>query len=148
MSTNHLESSYKNKNGTTRSNKVIIEWNAEAIEAFEKLKAEICSDNVLILPNFDEEFFLVTDSYKAYVAVLCQNLNGELKPVAFFSKQINSAQQRYSISEKELLAIVMSIEHFHSYLYGRKFKVHSYHQPLKWLLNKKGVIYARLARWI
>ena len=138
MLTNHLDSSYRNKNGTIKSKRVTIEWNEESLVAFENLKSAICSDNVLILPNFEKEFVLITDaSDKAYGAVLCQNVDGDLKPVAFFSKQMNSAQQKNSTSEKELLAIVMSIEHFHSFLYGRKFKVQSDHQPLKWLFAKK-----------
>ncbi|CAF0833296.1 unnamed protein product [Brachionus calyciflorus] len=41
MLTNHLESSFKNKNGTIKSKKVYIEWNTEAIAAFEKLKEAI-----------------------------------------------------------------------------------------------------------
>ncbi|CAF0889768.1 unnamed protein product [Brachionus calyciflorus] len=43
---------------------------------------------------------------------------------------------------------IVSIEHFHSFLYGKSFKVYSDHQPSKWLLNKKGAFSARLARWI
>ncbi|CAF1027528.1 unnamed protein product [Brachionus calyciflorus] len=83
-----------------------------------------------------------------YGAVLCQEVDGEVKTVAYFSKQMNIAQTKYSTSEKELLAIVMSVEHFHSFLYGRFFTVRSDHQPLKWLLTKKDPISSRLARWI
>ncbi|CAF1061649.1 unnamed protein product [Brachionus calyciflorus] len=126
-----------------------VEWNLAATKAFETLKSALCSENVLTIPNFDKEFILVADACDvAYGAVLCQEVDGELKPVAYFSKQMNIAQTKYSTSEKELLAIVMSVEHFHSFLYGRFFTVHSDHQPLKWLLTKKGPISSLLARWI
>ena len=53
----------------------------------------------------------------------------------------------YPTPEKELLAIVMAIEHWHTYLYGRKFVVYTDHQPLAWLLNKKNP-HPRLERWL
>jgi hypothetical protein len=126
MLTKDLDSCYKNKNGTIKSRKVKIEWNEAAIKSFERLREELCSNNVLIIPDFTKEFTLVTDaSDYAYGSILCQENNNELKPVAYFSKQMNAAQQKYSTSERELLSIVMSVEHFHAFLYGRKFKVFS-----------------------
>ncbi|CAF0882494.1 unnamed protein product [Brachionus calyciflorus] len=149
MLTRDLDSSYKNKNGTIKSRKVIVNWNVEAKKSFEILKESLCSETVLIIPDFSKEFVLVTDACDyAYGSILCQEFKVELKPVAYFSKQMNSAQQKYSTSEKELLSIVMSIEHFHAFLYGRNFKVYSDHQPLKWLLSKKGPMSSRLARWM
>ena len=133
---------------TVKSKFIIVELNETAIQAFETLKAALCSDNVLVFPDFDKPFILVTDACDfAYGAVLCQEVDGVVKPVAYFSKQMNKAQTKYSTSEKELLAIVMSV-HFYSFLYGRFFTVHSDHQPLKWLLSKKGPFSSRLARWI
>ena len=41
----------------------------------------------------------------------------------------------------------MAIEHWHTYLYGRKFVVYTDHQPLAWLLNKKNP-HPRLERWL
>jgi hypothetical protein len=52
------------------------------------------------------------------------------KPIAYFSKSYTITQRKYSWSEKELLAIVEAIKHFHSYLYGKRFTVYSNHLPL------------------
>ncbi|CAF0975241.1 unnamed protein product [Brachionus calyciflorus] len=147
--TKNLDKTFRSKSGKIKTKKVILNWNKEAIDSFNQLKQTLCSDNVLIMPDFNKEFILQTDACDyAIGAVLLQDINNILRPVAFFSKQLSRTQRKYSTSEKELLAIVLSVEHFHVYLYGRRFKIHSDHQPLKWLLTKKGAIACRLARWI
>ncbi|CAF0837327.1 unnamed protein product [Brachionus calyciflorus] len=114
---------------------------------FEKLKETLTSDLVLALPNFDEQFILSTDaSEHGYGAVLEQLIDGQLRPIAFFSRNFTPTQKKYSTSEKELLALVMAVEYFHQFLYGRKFKVKTDHLPLTWLPTKKNV-QARLERW-
>ena len=59
----------------------------------------------------------------------------------------NISQKNYSSFEKELLGIVMAVEHWSSFLYGKKFIIYSDHKPLAWLLNKKSS-HPRLERWI
>ncbi|CAF1082173.1 unnamed protein product, partial [Brachionus calyciflorus] len=71
----------------------------------------------------NQPFRLDTDACNSGIgAVLSQEQNGESRPVAYFIKGLNKAQKNYSTSEKELLAIVLTIEHFHLYLYGRPLK--------------------------
>ncbi|GFV80236.1 retrovirus-related Pol polyprotein from transposon 412 [Trichonephila clavipes] len=48
---------------------------------------------------------------------------------------------------KELLAIVKAVEHFHPYLYGRRFLLRTDHASLTWLLNFKNPE-GQIARWI
>ena len=51
----------------------------------------------------------------------------------------------YSASEREMLAIVLSVERFKQYVYGREFLILTDHMPLKFLLTAD-VPDARLAR--
>jgi hypothetical protein len=51
-----------------------------------------------------------------------------------------------SISEKELLAIILGVKHFRPYLYGRKFNIACDHKPLMWIMNVKDPG-SRLVRW-
>lgn len=136
MCTKHLGKAFKKKNGSIDGTKVILSWDEDCISAFNTLRKILCSDKILILPDFESMFYLSTDACDyAYGAVLEQLVDHEFRPIAYFSRNMSKAQRNYSTSEKELLAMVESIEHFHEYLYGRSFVVFSDHLPLSWLLK-------------
>jgi hypothetical protein len=127
-----------------------FEWTDEREKAFSTLREAITGDTVLMLPNFDAPFRLETDACDCGIgAVLAQQDENTKawRPTVFYSKTLSSAEKKYSFSEKELLAIVISAEHFRYFLYGRDFVVLTDHQPLKWLLSVKNPA-PRLARWI
>ncbi len=57
-------------------------------------------------------------------------------------------ESRYSPIERESLAIVCGIEHFHIYLYGHEFTLITDHKPLELVYqNPKSRPSARLERW-
>lgn len=127
--------------------KVILDWNEEAQECFYKLRDIMASDLVLALPNFNFPFSVTTDaSDYGYGAVLEQVIDDK-KHFAFFSKSYTASQRNYSTPEKELLGVVMAIEHWKETLYGSEFTVFTDHQHLTWLLNKKDP-HPRLERWM
>ena len=64
---------------------------------------------------------------------------------AYFSKHLSKTEKNYSTSERELLAIVLGVEHFKQYLYGREFTIITDHEPLKFL-STADVPVPRLAR--
>ena len=70
-----------------------------------------------------------------------------IKPVAFFSKSLNKQQRNYSVTEKELFAIVQAIEHWKYFLYARRFVIFTDHQPLEWVIKSRNTS-GRLARWL
>lgn len=55
------------------------------------------------------------------------------QPISFFSKTLKPAETRYSTFDRELLAIYLSIRHFHHYVEGQKFCVLTDHKPLTFL---------------
>ena len=81
-------------------------------------------DNVLILPDYEQPFRVEADASKFGVGgVLSQQRDGQSKPVAYFSKHLSKTESNYSASEREMLAIVFSVERFKQYVYGREFVI-------------------------
>lgn len=124
-----------------------FKWTPEAEQALDKLKNILTTAPILASPNFDLPFSLHTDASDFGVgAVLTQNIDNEERVIAFFSAKLNKAQKHYTTTEKECLAVILSIEKFRPYLDGVKFVVYTDHASLVWLQNMKEPT-SRLARW-
>ncbi|GBN81789.1 Retrovirus-related Pol polyprotein from transposon 297, partial [Araneus ventricosus] len=123
-------------------------WTDECEKSFNSLKQALTSSPILTYPRTDKDFILDTDaSNEGIGAVLSQNTGNEERVIAYFSKSLGKPERNYCVTRKELLAIVKSIEHFHHYLYGRKFLLRTDHASLRWLLNFKEPE-GQIARWI
>ena len=106
-------------------------WTSVEQNAFNTLRSILTSDTILKHPDFDREFTLICDaSTKAIAGILCQDHNGTLFPLAYFSRKLRGAETRYPPTELEALAIVSSIKKFHYYIYGRKFNIFTDHRAL------------------
>ena len=77
--------------------------------------------------------------------------DGTERPVAFASRTLAPAEKNYAHLEKEALALIYGVRHFHKYLMGRKFTLVTDDRPLLRILGaKEGVptlAAARLQRW-
>ena len=58
------------------------------------------------------------------------------QPVACASRAMTDTETRHAQIEKEMLAIVFSLEKFHQYTFGRHTNVESDHKPLEAILDK------------
>ena len=79
--------------------------------------------------------------------VLSQLIEGTEHVIAYYSKSLNPAQQKYCTTRRELLAVVATLDHFKGYVWGPKFIVRTDHAALVWLKNLKN-IQGMLARWL
>ncbi|GBN37554.1 Retrovirus-related Pol polyprotein from transposon 297 [Araneus ventricosus] len=123
-------------------------WTEECEKSFNSLKQALITSPVLTYPRTDKEFILDTDaSNEGIGAVLSQKIGNEECVIAYFSKSLGKPERNYCVTRKELLAIVKSIEHFHHYLYGRKFLLRTNYASLRWLLNFREPE-GQIARWI
>ena len=80
-------------------------------------------------------------------AVLGQKKEKIFRPIYYASRTFNEAQENYSITKKEMLAIVFACEKFKPYILGSHVIVHTDHAAIKYLMSKKEAK-PRLIRWV
>nr|KAG5708955.1 hypothetical protein BaRGS_009364 [Batillaria attramentaria] len=102
---------------------------------------------VLLIPDLSKEFIVRTDASNSGLgAVLLQDKDGLLHPVAFVSRKLLDRETRYSTIERECLAIVWSLAKLSRYLWGREFVLQTDHRPLSYLTSGK-FKNCRITRW-
>ena len=57
-------------------------------------------------------------------------------PIAYASRALTEVESRYAQIEKEMLAIVFSVEKFNDFTFGRRNIVHTDHKPLESIVKK------------
>jgi hypothetical protein len=70
-------------------------------------------------------------------AVLQQRVDNAWQPLAFFSKKLNPAQQKYSAYGRELLAVYEAAKHFRHMLETRHFIIFTDHKPITYTFQQK-----------
>ncbi|GKA80277.1 reverse transcriptase domain-containing protein [Tanacetum coccineum] len=125
-----------------------FEFDDECQKAFELLKEKLTCALVIVSPNWNLPFELMCDASDFVVgAVLGQKDGKNFHPIYFASKNLNPAQQKYTVTKKELMAVVFAFKKFRSYLILSKTIVHTDHLALKHLFKKQDAK-PRLIRWI
>ena len=123
-------------------------WGDAQQSAFLQLKEALSTPPVLQIPDFSREFTLVCDaSDVAISAVLHQKRGEDLAPIAYSSRLLSPAERKYSIHEKECLAVVYGCEKYRSYLEHKEFSLHTDNQALAWLLRHAKEL-GRIGRWV
>ncbi|KAJ9548124.1 hypothetical protein OSB04_020667 [Centaurea solstitialis] len=123
-------------------------FDEKCISAFETLKRHLTNAPIMVPPDWDQPFEIMCDaSDYAVGAVLGQRKNNHFQPICYASRTLNDAQENYTTTEKELLAVVFAIEKFRSYLVLSKIIVYTDHSALKYLFAKSDAK-PRLIRWI
>jgi len=100
-------------------NGVPYEWSHECAKAFQDFKDQVT--RALILEHFEptRQIVVETDASDfAISAVLSQVMNGQLHPIAFYSRKMDTAKINYDIHDKKLLAIVAALKEWRRYLEG------------------------------
>lgn len=113
------------------------------LTAFHTCKELLTNAPILAYPDFTKPFKLTTDASNVAIGSVLSQCN---RPVAYYSRTLNSAEKNYSTIEKELLAILDATKHFRPYLFGRKFTIETDHNPLVWLYKIKEPN-SKLIRW-
>nr|GFA32375.1 reverse transcriptase domain-containing protein [Tanacetum cinerariifolium] len=123
-------------------------FSEDCIKAFQTLKKKLTEALVLIALKWDLPFELICDASNFSIgAVLGKHHEKHFKPIHYASKTMNDAKSNYTMTKKEMLAVVYAFEKFRSYLIMNKSIVYMDHSALKYLFAKKDAK-ARLLRWV
>ncbi|XP_048552596.1 uncharacterized protein LOC125532671 [Triticum urartu] len=122
---------------------VPFKWANAQEKAFEELKEKLTSAPLLALPSFGKTFEIECDASGVGIGgVLMQ----EGRPIAYFSEKLSGPTLNYSVYDKELYALVRSLETWQHYLWPKEFVIHSDHESLKHLRGQQK-LNRRCAKW-
>jgi len=118
-------------------------WTSACEAAFTNLQCTLTTSPVLILPDYNKAFTLITDAsdYATGTILEQEDALGRSHPVAYYSKSLQPAERNYKIHNKELLAIIHALCHFRHYLQGNLHltKIFSDHANLWYFTTKQSL---------
>ena len=116
--------------------------------AFEEIKIKLVQAPIMAAPEWDQGFEIMCDASDfAMGAVLGQRKEKIFRTIYHASITFNEAQENYSTTEKEMLAVVFACEKFKQYILGSHVIIHTDHAAIKYLMSKKEAK-PRLIRWV
>ena len=106
--------------------------------AFQAAKEALANASLLSHPLPAAPLAIMSDASDIPIgAVLQQRIDGHWHPISYFSKKLTPAEARYSVFDRELLAIYRSIRHFRHMVEGQEFSVFTDHKPLTRALSSR-----------
>jgi hypothetical protein len=123
-------------------------WSDACQEAFESLRFALTGDDIMVYPDFTKKFYLATDASDISIGATLQQYddNGNLRPISFAGRSLKPAEKNYTVTHKELLAVVWAVEYFRVYLESDHFIIHTDHAALTHLMRQKSLT-QRVIRW-
>ncbi|GJP34619.1 hypothetical protein CLOM_g19039 [Closterium sp. NIES-68] len=123
-------------------------WRENQQAAFDQLKIALTSPPVLRISDPDRPYEVITDaSGIAISAVLLQDFDDGLQPVAYESRKLQGAEKIYTVHDKEMLAIVHAFKTWRCYLTGADVTVRTDHKSLQYLRAQPN-LNPRQIRWL
>ena len=105
----------------------IIPRKDEHQKCFDAIKRAIGREVLLAYPDFNAPFEIHTDASKLQIGAV---ISQKGKPIAFYSRKMNSAQHNYTTTEKELLSVVATLKEFRNILLGHQIMVYTDHKNI------------------
>jgi len=104
---------------------------------------------VLRGPNWNLPFHIHTNASNYAIGVVLGQEEGDNSHyvIYYISKNLVGAEQNYTITKNEFLAVIHAINKFQHYIIGYQVFVHTYHATIKYLM-KKPMVSERIIRWL
>nr|GEW69281.1 reverse transcriptase domain-containing protein [Tanacetum cinerariifolium] len=111
-------------------------------------KKELTKASIMVKPDWSLTFELMCDaSDYAVGSVLGQRSEQYFQPIYYASKTMTEAQENYTTTEKELLAVVYAFDKFGQHLILSKTIVYINHSAIRYLFSKQDVK-PHLIHWV
>ena len=108
--------------------------------AFEEIKSKFVIAPIMTTPNWNKDFENMYDANDyAMGAVFRQRTEKIFRAIYYANKAFNEAQENYSTTKNEMLAMVFACEKFRPYILGSHIIRHTDHATIKYLMAKKDV---------
>ncbi|KAG1446990.1 hypothetical protein G6F56_009400 [Rhizopus delemar] len=122
-----------------------FKWTPELETHFQSIKDILCSNIVLSPPDVTKPFYVATDASNTGIdAALFQKIKVQtddgstsitIRYIGFMARTLSQSECNYSVTRRELLAIVFALKKFHKFLYSNHFTLYSDHRALTYLLT-------------
>ena len=103
------------------------DWKDEHQKYFDAIIRVIGREVLLAYPYFNAPFEIHNDASKLQSGAV---ISQKGKPITFYSQNINSSQQNYTTTEKEILSKVASLKEFRNILLGHQITVYTDHKNI------------------
>ena len=124
-------------------------WTKEHDEAMQQLKDALVTAPILVYPNMQQHFTLLTDASDHGLGAILAQYDPEAGvefAVAYASKSLQPAERNYSATHREGLAAKWAIKKFQRYLRGRQFTLITDHAALLPIIQYREPA-GRTGRW-
>lgn len=125
-----------------------LKWTEQCETAFNTLKTKLSSPPILAFPNINKEFRIAVDASGTGIGYILSQFDndGNERVICYGGRSLRGCELKWSVTDREGLALVEAVKHYHPYLANRHFEVFTDHISLKWLKTIK-LASGRLARW-
>ena len=126
-----------------------FELTSEVTKAIKTLKEKLKLAITLRTPDPTKHFYIMCDSSDVGTGgtFMQKDETGNLYPLMFYSRKLSNTERNYSITERELIAIITCIRKWRHYLHITPFTILTDHKALEYF-NKLKTVTGRLARWL
>jgi len=112
------------------------------------LKENFDTATIIRGQNWDLPFHIHADSYEKYIAAYLGQIDEKFPyTIYFINKNLSKFELNYTVTEKELLAVVHSLNKFRHYTTSYQIVVHTDHVAIRYLMNKPDVN-AKIIIWL
>ncbi|KAK7605039.1 hypothetical protein V9T40_006225 [Parthenolecanium corni] len=124
-------------------------WEGKHQIAFDLLKRQIAKRLLNVHPDWSKPFFIATDASNYAVAGMIIQVrdDGQQDVVAMCSRMLNKAERNYQTFEKELLAMVYTLQKNRYMLLGYEIHWKTDHHALTYFLKTAESTSQRVNRW-